>query len=49
MPQGSFLRGKLYNLIVDKILQSLEINHLGCYVGDKFADAIAYADSLILL
>ena len=49
VPQGSLLGGKLYNLIVDEILQILEKNHLGCYVGDKFAGAIAYADDLILL
>ena len=31
---GGLLGGKLYNFIVET-LQILEINHLGCYAGNK--------------
>ena len=34
---------------MDKLLELLENNKLGCYVGDEFAGAFAYADDLIVL
>ena len=34
---------------MDKLLELLENNKLGCYVGGEFAGAFAYADDLIVL
>jgi hypothetical protein len=49
VPQGSINGPKFFNCIMDKILCTLELNHLGCYVNNNFAGAIAYADDLLLL
>ena len=47
--QGSLLGPKFFNLVMDKLLELLENNKLGCYVGGEFAGAFAYADDLIVL
>ena len=46
--QGSLLGPKFFNLVMDKLLQLLENNKLGCHVGGEFAGAFAYADDLIV-
>ncbi len=48
-PQGSILGPKFFNMVMDKLLVSLEKSGLGCYVGNSFAGAVAYADDVILL
>ena len=47
--QGSLLGPKFFNLVMDKLLELLENNKLGCFVGGAFACAFAYADDLIVL
>ena len=47
--QGSLLGPKFFNIAMDKLLELLENNKLGCYVGGAFAGAFAYADDLIVL
>ena len=47
--QGSLLGQKFFNLVMDKLLEFLENNKLGCHVGGAFAGAFAYADDLIVL
>ena len=47
--QRSLLRPKFFNLVMDKLLELLENNKLGCHVGGEFAGAFAYADDLIVL
>ena len=47
--QGSLLGPKFFNLVMDKLLELLENNKLGCHVGGEFAGAFAYADDLIVL
>jgi Reverse transcriptase (RNA-dependent DNA polymerase) len=47
--QGSLISPKLFNIVMDSLLNKLEASHFGCHVGGCFAGAIAYADDLILL
>ena len=47
--QGSLLGGKFFNLMINFVLQLLHKCGLGCHVGNVFADALPYADDLILL
>ena len=47
--QGSLLGPKFYNLITDKLLIILENTKLGCYIGNAFVGAVAYADDIILM
>jgi hypothetical protein len=49
VPQGSFLGGKFFNLVMDCVLYELEERGLGCHIDGVFAGALAYADDLILL
>jgi Reverse transcriptase (RNA-dependent DNA polymerase) len=49
VPQGSLLGGKFFNLLMDRVLNELQNEGLGCHVDSVFAGAIAYADDLILL
>jgi hypothetical protein len=48
-PEGSILGPKFFNLVMDKLLLCLHDSKLGCYVGQCFAGAFAYADDIILL
>jgi hypothetical protein len=49
VPEGSLLGPRLYNVVMDKLLQVLEKSGLGCYVAGNFVGAIAYADDLVVL
>ena len=47
--QGAVLSPSLFSLYIDKLLISLENSGFGCYVGNYFYGAAAYADDIILL
>ena len=47
--QGSLLGPKVLNFVLEKLLELLENNKLGCYVGGEFAGAFAYADDFIVM
>ena len=47
--QGGVLSPVLFTLYIDKLLNRLRQSKLGCYVGDIFMGAFAYADDVALL
>jgi hypothetical protein len=47
--QGGVLSPILFGIYMDGLLKRLKNTKVGCYIGDVFAGAIAYADDLILL
>ena len=49
VPEGSIIGPKLFNCIMDEILNVLETIHLGCFVNSSYLGALAYADDLLLL
>jgi hypothetical protein len=49
VPQGSILGGRFFNMLMDKLLLTIENTELGCYVNSQFAGAIAYADDLVIM
>jgi Reverse transcriptase (RNA-dependent DNA polymerase) len=49
VPQGSILGGKFFNMLLDKLLCTLDSSGFGCYINSVFAGALAYADDLIIM
>ena len=49
VPRGGLLRGKFFNLFMDRVLNTLHKKNLGCHLNTIFARTVAYADDLILL
>ena len=49
IPEGSIIGPKLFNCIMNEILNALETSHLGCFVNSLYLGALAYADDLLLL
>ena len=47
--QGGVLSPDFYGLYVDDLFRILESSNIGCYLVDKFAAAIMYADDMALL
>ena len=47
--QGGVLSPVLFTLYIDKLLNRLRQAKLGCYVGDIFMGAFAYADDVARL
>ena len=47
LPQGNLQSAKLYNIIMDHILNDLEESGLGCNVNLTVLGSSAYADNLI--
>lgn len=47
--QGGVLSPILFSIYIDGLLESLKNTKLGCYIGNVFCGAMAYADDLILL
>ena len=47
--QGGVLSPVLFTLYIDKLLNRLRQSKLGCYVGDIFLGAFAYADDVAIL
>jgi len=47
--QGGVLSPLLFNLYIDGLLLKLAESGYGCYVGHRFAGALAYADDVVLL
>ena len=47
--QGSIISPILFTIYLDILLERLKNNGVGCYIGDKFVGALAYADDLVLM
>ena len=47
--KGGGLSPVLFTMYIDKLLNRLRQSKLGCYVGDIFMSAFAYADDVALL
>ena len=47
--QGGVLSPLLFNIYFDVLLQNLRDSNVGCYIGDTFTGALAYADDVLLL
>jgi len=46
--QGGVLSPVLFCVYLDELLHTLSAAKVGCYVGDLFVGALAYADDLVL-
>ena len=46
--QGGVLSPVLFCMYLDELLHALSAANVGCYVGDIFVGALAYADDLVL-
>jgi len=46
--QGGVLSPVLFCVYLDEVLHALSAAKVGCYVGDIFVGALAYADNLVL-
>ena len=47
--QGGVLSPLLFNIYFDVLLQNLRDSNVGCYIGNTFTGALAYADDVLLL
>ena len=47
--QGGVLSPILFTLFLDVLMDMLKSSGFGCYVGDVFVGALAYADDIVLL
>ena len=47
--QGGVLSPVLFTLYADVLLHSLQQSGYGCYIGNQFMGAFAYADDIVLL
>jgi hypothetical protein len=47
--QGGVLSPTLFTCYVDGVIQSLEKDNVGCYIGDCYTGCVLYADDIILL
>ena len=47
--QGGILSPVLFTLYMDRLLEALESCRDGCYIGNKFLGAVAYADDVAIL
>ena len=47
--QGSIVSPVLFNVYLDEMLQRLEYDGTGCWIGNKYFGVIAYADDVTLL
>ena len=47
--QGGVLSPILFNVYMDILLRKLQASGMGCYVGNRFAGALCYADDIMLL
>jgi hypothetical protein len=47
--QGANLSPILFNIYTNDLLHELENSHVGCYIGNYYYGALAYADDIILL
>ena len=47
--QGGVLSPILFNIYIDILLGRLRKSEIGCFIGNKFAGALGYADDIILL
>jgi Reverse transcriptase (RNA-dependent DNA polymerase) len=47
--QGGVLSPVLFCLYIDGLLEALSKAGVGCFIGDNFVGAFAYADDIVLL
>lgn len=47
--QGGVLSPILFNMYMDILLRKLQASRMGCYIGNRFAGALCYADDIMLL
>ena len=47
--QGAILSPILFSLYMDELVKDIKSKSIGCYMGNHFVGAIAYADDLVLL
>jgi len=47
--QGGVLSPVLYCVYIDDLLLALSISSVGCYIGNNFVGALAYADAIVLI
>lgn len=47
--QGGVLSPILFSIYFDELLYRLKKSEVGCYIGDQFLGALAYADDVVLL
>ena len=47
--QGAVLSPVLFCIYMDELLDTLSKSNVGCYIGNRFAGALCYADDLTLL
>jgi len=47
--QGGILSPSLFNIYVNDILTQLQASRTGCFVANKYAEALIYADDLLLV
>lgn len=47
--QGGVLSPILFGIYIDELLSRLRVSGYGCYIGDVFHGAMAYADDIIML
>ena len=49
VPESSIISLKLFNCVMNKMLNALEIIHLSCFINSSYLGALTYADDLLLL
>ena len=49
VPQGSILDAKLFDVVIDIMLDKLKVNMFGCHINESFMDSVACTDDIILL
>jgi len=47
--QGAVLSPVLFNMYLDELIKCLTTSRFGCYIGNHFMGAFAYADDIVIL
>ena len=49
MKQGGVISPVLFYIYIDKLLYQLRTSGSGCFIGEVFLGALAYADDIVLV